>query len=74
MGMSRRSLQRSLREEETSFRKILSDTRERLARHYLSHSDMAAAEISFLLGYDDPNSFFRAFRSWTGTTPESLRA
>lgn len=35
---------------------------------------MTGAEISFLLGYDDPNSSFRAFRTWTGQTPEALRA
>lgn len=73
LGTSRRSLQRALREESTNFRQILSETRERLARHYLSNSEMNSAEISFLLGYDNPNSFFRAFRAWTGTTPESLR-
>jgi AraC-like DNA-binding protein len=33
-----------------------------------------AAEISYLLGYEDPNSFFRAFSSWTGETPEQARA
>ena len=30
-------------------------------------------EISFLLGFDDPNSFFRAFHNWTGKTPEGFR-
>ena len=74
LGMSTRSLQRHLRREGTSFQKVLNKTREELARHYLRHSSMTGAEISFLLGYDDPNSFFRAFRTWTGQTPESLRA
>jgi len=74
LGMSTRSLQRYLRRESTSFQQILSGARERLARHYLQHSAMTGAEISFLLGYEDPNSFFRAFRTWTGQTPESLRA
>ncbi len=74
LGMSTRSLQRYLRREGTSFQQVLSEARERLARHYLRHSSMTGAEISFLLGYDDPNSFFRAFRTWTGQTPEGLRA
>ena len=34
---------------------------------------MSGAEISFLLGFKDPNSFFRAFNAWTGTTPERAR-
>lgn len=74
LGMSTRSLQRYLRQEGTNFQQVLNQTREQLARHYLEHSAMTGAEISFLLGYDDPNSFFRAFRTWTGQTPETLRA
>jgi AraC-like DNA-binding protein len=34
---------------------------------------MSAGEISFLLGYDDPRSFYRAFQSWTGLTPQLAR-
>lgn len=74
LGVSTRSLQRHLHREGTSFQQVLNEAREKLARHYLRHSEMTGSEISFLLGYDDPNSFFRAFRSWTGQTPEGLRA
>jgi AraC-like DNA-binding protein len=35
---------------------------------------LTAAEIAFLLGYEDANSFYRAFHSWTGQTPERVRA
>ncbi len=35
---------------------------------------MSPAEVSFLLGFEDPNSLFRAFHRWTGTTPEAWRA
>jgi len=37
-------------------------------------TEFSSAEISFLLGYEDPNSFIRAFHGWTGATPERLRA
>ncbi len=70
---SKRTSQRRLAEENTSFQGILNETRESLARYYLENSDLPASEISFLLGYADPNSFYRAFQSWTGTTPETLR-
>jgi len=34
----------------------------------------AGTEIAFLIDFDDPNSFFRAFHQWTGKTPQQLRA
>jgi AraC-like DNA-binding protein len=74
LGTSKRTLQRRIEAEETSFQQILKETREALARHYLQKTSLPAAEISFLLGFDEPNSFYRAFRTWTGMTPESVRA
>lgn len=68
-----RTLQRHLKDEGTTFQASLNDTREALARHYLTESTLPASEISFLLGYGDPNSFYRAFRAWTGQTPERVR-
>ena len=71
--ISRRTLQRRLKEEDTNFKDILSDVREGLALHYIKKSDLPYNQISFLLGYEDPNSFFRAFNSWTGKTPDTVR-
>lgn len=53
---------------------MLNATRESLARHYLVNGSFTAAEIAFLLGYEEPSSFYRAFHSWTGQTPERIRA
>ena len=36
--------------------------------------EMDVKEVAFLLGYEDSNSFYRAFRTWEGTTPSQLRA
>jgi AraC-like DNA-binding protein len=73
LAVSKRTLQRNLNNENTSFQKELNITREKLARHYLANSTLPSAQISFLLGFDDPNSFVRAFRSWTGETPKKMR-
>ena len=73
LAVSTRTLQRRLGAEGRSFQRVLDTTREELARHYLGSSAMSGAEISYLLGYDDPNSFFRAFHAWTGETPEQAR-
>lgn len=68
LGGSKRTLQRKLKEEDTTFQKQLNHTRELLARHYLKNSDMTSEEIAYLLGYQDLNSFVRAFHIWTGMT------
>ena len=73
LALSKRTLQRRVEAEGTSFQQILNETREALARHYLQKTELPAAEIAFLLGFDEPNSFYRAFRSWTGSTPDKVR-
>lgn len=73
LGMSRRTLQRRLKEEGLAYRDVVKDVRERLSKHYLVNTALPYAEIAFLIGFDEPTSFFRAFREWTGTTPESMR-
>jgi AraC-like DNA-binding protein len=73
LGVSRRTLQRRLSQESTSYQNELDRTREQLARHYLANSTLSGAEISFLLGFEEPSSFVRAFHSWTGTTPNQIR-
>lgn len=73
LGLSKRTLQRRITAEGTSYQRILDDTRTNLAQHYLTSTALTVAEISFLLGFSEPNSFYRAFRTWTGTTPDSVR-
>ena len=73
LAMSKRTLQRHLRQESSSYQEILNTTRKELAQHYLERSQISQSEISYLLGYQDGNSFMRAFRAWTGTTPGEYR-
>ncbi len=73
LGMSKRTLQRHLEGEGQSFRNLVNATRESLARHYLGKTTLSGGEIAFLLGFEDPNSFYRAFQDWTGQTPDSAR-
>ncbi|MFE7712725.1 AraC family transcriptional regulator ligand-binding domain-containing protein [Streptomyces sp. NPDC057486] len=71
--LSSRTLQRQLRAEDTSYQAVLSDTREKLARRYLADRSLPTSQVAYLLAYDDTNSFYRAFRRWTGLTPEGAR-
>ena len=74
LSMSTRTLHRRLQDEGTSFQRVLDSTREDLARHYLRDRAMSVPEIAFLLGYEEPSSFYRAFHAWTGNTPDHVRA
>ncbi|GAA0782979.1 AraC family transcriptional regulator [Roseibium denhamense] len=73
LAVSPRTLQRKLAQEGTSFQQLLNEVREQAARTYLQKTRYSNAEIAFLLGYDDPNSFIRAYHNWTGVTPETSR-
>ena len=73
LAVSRRTLQRHLRNEGTHFKAIVRTTRENLSRHYLGQTQLSYSEIAYLLGFEEPSSFFRAFHEWTGTTPDSMR-
>ena len=66
LGLSKRTLQRKLGEENTTFQKQLNSTREMLAIHYIRNTEMNTNDIAFLLGYQEINSFLRAFAIWTG--------
>ncbi len=74
LAMSTRTLHRRLASEDTTFQRVLDQTREDLARHYLNDPHLSAPEISFLLGYEETSSFYRAFHNWTGETPERVRS
>lgn len=74
LAVSPRTLHRQLNAEGASFQRILSATREKLARHYLRNPTLSGTDIAFLLGYGDTSSFYRAFQSWTGQTPEQVRS
>lgn len=68
LGCSKRTLQRKLNEENTTYQKQLNHTRELLAKHYINNTDMTSNDIAYLLGYQDMNSFLRAFSLWTVMT------
>lgn len=73
LHLSPRTLQRRLASDKISFRDLLDSVRQELAQQYLRSYSGSLIEISDLLGFSDPNSFFRAFKRWTGTTPHNFR-
>jgi AraC-like DNA-binding protein len=74
LRMTSRTLRNHLREQGTSFQGILDDLRHQLAIDYLEKSDLSLAEVSVLVGFNDPSNFRRAFKKWTGTSPSEFRS
>ncbi len=71
--LSRRTLQRRLRAEKTSFQKVLREVRALLAVNYLSDERLKALDVSMLLGYSSISSFTTAFKSWYDVPPAEYR-
>jgi AraC-like DNA-binding protein len=69
LAVSRRTLQRRLREQGLSFSGLADDVRrERAAVHLAaSHGDVAATAAA--VGFSEERAFRRAFVRWTGRTP-----
>jgi AraC-like DNA-binding protein len=73
MKLSRRTLQRRLKAEKTSFQKVLQEVRAELAVRYLSDRRLKALEVAMLLGYNNISSFTTAFKSWYDMPPAEYR-
>ena len=74
MRMSARTLQRRLAEVGTTYQEALDGVRRQVARRLLANTDLDAGEVAFLLGFEELNSFTRAFSAWEGMTPTRWRA
>jgi AraC-like DNA-binding protein len=72
-NMTLRTLQRHLQQAGTSYQQILDQLRQELAEHYLLRSDLTIQDIASYLGFTEPRSFHRSFKSWTGQTPGQFR-
>jgi AraC-like DNA-binding protein len=73
VAMSPRSLQRRLGEWRLDFKRLVDDTRQRIAIEHLRRNQDSLTEIAFMLGYSDLSAFTRAFKRWTGTAPIEYR-
>lgn len=74
LHVSERGLRRRLTAEKASYRMILDQVRETLARAYLRDTRLQIEEIAERLGYSDAANFTHAFRRWTGSAPGKFRA
>ena len=73
LGVSTTTLKRHLKLEATSFRELMNDTFCRQAKSMIAQG-VHPIEVSERLGYSEFRSFYRAFKNWTGQTPNNYRA
>ena len=73
IGMSPRRLQRRLKDYGMDFKKLVDDTRRRLALQHIKEEKDSLTQIAFMLGYSDASAFNRAFKRWTGAAPLEYR-
>jgi AraC-like DNA-binding protein len=71
--MSLRTLQRRLAEDGLRYNDLVDRIRRDAAERHLGTGRLSVVEVAFLLGYESPSSFYRAFKRWTGETPSHFR-
>lgn len=74
LHMSARTLRRLLNDEGCSFRDVLTEVQREVAFRHLCDPGIPIGEVSYRIGFSDPNAFHRAFKRWTGRTPGEFRA
>jgi len=72
-GWHVRTLQRRLKAVGVTYDGLLETTRHALALHYLKQGHLSLTEIGSLLGYAELSNFSRAFRRWSGCSPQVFR-
>lgn len=73
LDISVRSLRRRLAEEGKSYRGIANDACTAVATRLIANERRTIQETAYAMGFSDANSFHRAFKRWTGTTPSEFR-
>ncbi|WP_366553623.1 AraC-like transcriptional regulator QhpR [Aquibaculum sediminis] len=73
LGIPDHVFQKQLREHGISFQELLNAARKELALHYLDDPAMSLTEVAHSLGYSELSAFSRAFRAWTGMSPQRYR-
>jgi AraC-like DNA-binding protein len=69
-----RTLQRRLGAAGQSYDALRHAVLREIAERCLAAADLSIGEIACLLGYSEPAAFHRAFKRWTGSTPQAFRA
>ena len=70
--LTSRTLQRRLQDEGTDFSTLLTEVRVERAGELIAHGGMANEAIAECLGFEGGSAFSRAFKTWTGQSPQAF--
>lgn len=73
LGMSPRTLKRRLADRNLTFRGLIQQQQQETATELLKNTSKSIGEIAFLTGFSEQSAFNRAFKRWTGKTPNQYR-
>jgi AraC-like DNA-binding protein len=74
LNLSARTLHRQLKEEGASLQQLKDAVRRDLAMDLLLRTQRPIKQIAGEVGFQNEKSFMRAFKGWTGVTPEGVRS
>jgi AraC-like DNA-binding protein len=72
-AMSNRTLTRRLSEAGVTYRDLIKNTQESIAKDMLRNTEQSIGEIAFLTGFSEQSAFNRAFKKWTNQSPSEFR-
>ena len=73
LNMSRQTLHRKLKRYGVNYRALLEEVRKEKAVEYLCDDGLTLDDVSGRLGFKEPSSFYRAFKSWFDESPGNYR-
>lgn len=73
LDMTLRTLQRRLKDENTTYAALRDSVRYRYAQKYLKDPGMDMDSIAAALGFSETANFYPAFKRWSGTSPGEFR-
>jgi AraC-like DNA-binding protein len=70
---SSRTLRRRLKDENITFRQLVTQVRKELVGQYMSDRSLLLSEIAFMLGFSEQSAFSRSYKRWFGVSPSLAR-
>ncbi len=73
LNITPRTLTRKLSQENTNYQLLLEERKLSAAKHFLKLTKKSISHIAYEVGFNDPQTFSRAFKRWTGVSARKYR-